>query len=141
MKKNIAVVPIVLLGVMLGACASQSPDTHTSRDSLDWAGVYTGTIPAASGPGINVTLTLISGNNSDFRYTLRYEYIGEPNGVFTADGTFAWNKAGNTITLDTAPKDFPAQYQVGENKLIQLDMRGKQITGDLADMYILTKQR
>jgi len=105
-----------------------------SQNSLDWAGVYTGVIPAASGPGINVTITL----RFDLSYEVLYEYIGRPDGDFSFTGTFKWDDAGRVITLDAA--NIPPHYQVGEGRLFQLDMEGNRITGELADKYILAKQ-
>jgi hypothetical protein len=36
-------------------------------------------------------------------------------------------------------KGRPSKYKVGENRLIQLDMQGKPITGALADKFVLKK--
>jgi uncharacterized lipoprotein NlpE involved in copper resistance len=113
----------VILG--LSSCLSKT---------IDWAGVYTGTIPAADGEGINVRVKL----NKDNTYELTYEYIGKPDNKFTNTGSFKWNNTGDIINLGIA--ETPSYYKVIENKLIQLDMKGKPITGNLADMYVLTKQ-
>jgi uncharacterized lipoprotein NlpE involved in copper resistance len=107
---------------------------HNARNSLDWQGVYSGKIPAADGPGINVRITL----RDDLTYTIQYQYIGRTEGDFTFAGTFKWNKDGNSITLDT--ENIPPHYFVGEGQLIQLDMEGKPITGKLATDYVLIKQ-
>jgi uncharacterized lipoprotein NlpE involved in copper resistance len=121
----------------LGSCLSNSGavDDHNSKTSLDWAGVYTGTIPSASGSGINVLMKL----NKDNTYELTYDYIDRPASSFTFTGSFSWDNMGNNIHIEIA--DAPSYYRVGENKLIQLDMEGKLITGKLADNYVLTKQR
>jgi len=126
--------------VGLGSCLKKKDntkgavDSQNSKASLDW-GVYTGTIPAADGEGINVRLQL----NKDNTYELTYEYIGKPADTsFTNTGSFTWNDTGDIINLGI--DDTPSYYQVAEDKLIQLDMAGKPITGDLADMYVLTKQ-
>ncbi|MHC6204376.1 copper resistance protein NlpE [Breznakiellaceae bacterium SP9] len=112
---------------------------HNSRNSVNWAGVYRGVIPAADGPGINVEITL----GNDETYSISYQYIDRSDEVFTGSGTFKWDDAGSTIALDFEDKDAPAPfapyYQVGENILIQLDMSGEKITGDLADNYVLKK--
>jgi uncharacterized lipoprotein NlpE involved in copper resistance len=100
---------------------------------VDWAGVYRGAIPAASGSGINVEIIL----SNDGTYSISYQYIDHDEEVFTENGTFQWNDAGSAIVLDV--KDMPPHYQVGENILIQLDMAGEKITGALADNYILKK--
>jgi len=125
---------IILLSIWLGACLStnQAKTVDNSRTSLDWAGVYAGTIPAADAPGINVQITL----RSDESYSLVYNYIDRQN-IATENGTFNWDKAGSTITLKNTI--FPPYYRVGENHLLQLDMKGKIITGKLADLYILKK--
>ena len=106
---------------------------HNSRNSLDWDGVYTGILPCADCEGIKVTLTL----NSDETYEKSYLYLGKSETPFVFLGTFQWNDARSQITL---PRDeFPITYKVGEGKLFQLDIHGNPITGDFADMYILTK--
>jgi len=115
----------------LGSCLSNKGAPKTS---LDWAGVYTGTIPAADAEGINVRMKL----SKDSTYELTYEYIGKSANPVTNTGSFTWNDTGDTINLGIA--ETPSYYKVGENKLIQLDMAGKPITGNFADMYVLTKQ-
>jgi len=125
----------ILIIFGLGSCATIN-DAHNSKNSLDWAGVYTGTIPSASGTGINVRLTL----SSDQTFALRYEYVDRPNSQYNWTGTFKWDNKGNTIKL-TIDKETPPYYKVVENSLIQLDMKGKPITGDLADDYVLKKER
>ena len=119
----------------LGSCLSNrgAVDSHNPKNSLDWEGVYTGTIPAADVEGINVRMKL----NRDNTYELTYEYIGKPDNAFTNTGSFKWNGTGDIINLGIA--DTPSYYKVAENKLTQLDMEGKPITGDLADNYVLKK--
>jgi uncharacterized lipoprotein NlpE involved in copper resistance len=137
MRKKILVLAAALAVFGLGACRSTSNSqavdaAHNSRNSVNWEGVYTGTIPAADGEGIKVELVL----NLDETYEISYEYIGKP-GIFTEKGAFKWDEAGGVITLDTG--DMPPYYRVGENILIQLDMGGNAITGSLADNYVLRK--
>jgi len=121
----------------LALCRSnQGPvGIHHSGSSADWEGVYTGTIPSASGSGIDVRLKL----NQDETFKLNYKYLDKSDNVFTWTGSFQWNDNGNDITLNV--NDVPHYYKVGENKLIQLDMNGKLITGSLADDYVLQKER
>ncbi|MDR0310576.1 MAG: copper resistance protein NlpE [Acidobacteriota bacterium] len=136
MKKIFYTLAVAAFTLVFCACASSQPagTEQSSKQIQDWAGVYAGVIPAASGPGINVTITL----KDDFTYEVRYRYIDRGNDEFTVAGTFEWNMAGGVIKLDAA--DLPPYYQVGEGRLIQLDMEGKLITGILADDYILKKQ-
>ena len=143
MKKLFFVVSMVSLLVCFASCnskkESKQPEVqaidaaHNSQNSLNWDGVYTGVIPCADCPGIEVQLTL----NTDATYTIQYSYM-EREHSFTYSGTFKWNETGNKITLDT--QEMPSDYIVGENTLTQLDMDGNIITGELADKYVLTKK-
>jgi copper homeostasis protein (lipoprotein) len=115
----------------------QTPDaTHSSANSLDWAGTYKGTVPCADCEGIETTLTI----DADSNYVISTQYLGKKKGKgMDKKAHFSWNKEGSVITLEGI-KNAPSQYQVGENMLIQLDMQGKQITGDNAALYQLIKQ-
>lgn len=104
---------------------------HNSRNSVDWAGTYQGTLPCADCPGIRYTITL----NGDNSYLLKTRYLEKGDSVFTESGTFSWDENGGKITL----ADRGEKFQVGENRLFHLDMEGNRITGNLADHYILTK--
>jgi len=112
------------------------PDIHTSQNSLDWAGTYSGTLPCASCPGIEMTLTL----NQDGSYTMTTAYLNEnsPNSIDNK-GNFRWNEAGNMITLEN--EEAPNQYFVGENYIAKLDSNGHRVTGDLSNRYILQKNQ
>jgi len=145
MKKIFYALTVSALVFGLFACAPNQPteptDTNNgsenspdSETNPDWAGVYTGEIPAASGPGINVTITL----RNDLTYEVLYQYVDRPDGDSTTTGTFKWDKDTGIITLDDT--SIPPYYQVGENNLTQLDTEGNPITGPLADNYVLRKQ-
>jgi uncharacterized lipoprotein NlpE involved in copper resistance len=120
----------------LGSCRSNQRivDIHNPKTNLDWGGVYTGTTPSASGPGIDVRLKL----NSDQSFELSYKYLDRPNSTFNWTGSFQWDKKGSIITLNI--NEVPPHYKVAENMLIQLDMKGKPISGKLADNYVLKKE-
>ena len=145
-KQNVFIGVALFLSLLAAGCAAKpqtpqaaqterpSDSAHNSRNSLNWEGGYAGTIPAASGPGIEVHITL----RGDLTYTASYRYIEREGADFTIEGTFEWDPEGRIITLDT--QEMPPYYQVGEEKLIQLDMEGSPITGMLADNYVLTKQ-
>jgi len=146
MKKTIYVASIIaVLFINLASCTSKSGSkeaqdgvvidaAHNSRNSLDWDGIYTGIIPCADCEGIKVQITL----NFDETYQVSYLYLGKSDIPETFSGKFTWDAAGRTITLDT--ENFPSRYKVGENRLILLDMEGNLITGQHADMYVLTKR-
>lgn len=108
---------------------------HSSKNALDWDGTYKGIVPCADCEGIETTLVL----GKELTYTLKTKYLGKSDAkVFEEKGKFNWDKSGQIITLDGI-KDAPNKYFVGENKIIQLDMNGKKITGEQADLYILKK--
>jgi uncharacterized lipoprotein NlpE involved in copper resistance len=138
MKKTFFALAAAFVALGLAAClpsSSQAVDAaHNSRNSVNWDGVYTGTIPAADGSGIDVQITL----NPDETYEVRYEYA-DKHDVFTGKGIFTWDEGGGVITLDS--EDVLPYYKVGEDILIQLDMEGNEITGSLAGEYVLRKTR
>lgn len=114
---------------------NQDLASHNSKNSLDWSGTYTGIFPCASCEGIETSLTI----NYEGTYSLQISYLGKDElNTFEREGTFSWNEAGNTITLEN--EEAPNQYFVGENYLAKLDMNGNRITGDLADRYQLSKK-
>lgn len=112
------------------------PIGDNSMTSLDWNGTYSGIVPCADCEGIETTLTL----NQDMTYTIVTNYLGRNDALEeTFNGTFRWDETGSIVILDGV-KYAPNQFKVGENRIWQLDMSGKIITGDLADHYILTKK-
>jgi uncharacterized lipoprotein NlpE involved in copper resistance len=109
-----------------------------SCSNSDWAGIYTGVIPAADAEGIYVKITL----NTNETYKVEYQYIGKGDDIFTNTGTFNWNSEKDTVILATEKEgDLPKYYKLGKNTLTQLDMAGKIITGEFANYYILTKAK
>ncbi|MGZ5253165.1 MAG: copper resistance protein NlpE N-terminal domain-containing protein, partial [Flavitalea sp.] len=119
------------------ACNSKQPQVATgdnSQTSLDWDGTYTGITPCADCEGIETSVTL----NKDMTYQVSNTYKGKSTDAVLTTGTFSFNKDGNSITLGNIPNG-PSMYAVGENQLIQLDMQGNKITGNLADKYVLKK--
>jgi len=106
-----------------------------SRTSLDWPGVYEGILPCADCEGIKTTIQIDTNNTYQFTSI----YLGKEKPLKQAKkGIFSWNESGSTIILDGIT-DGPNQYQVGENKLFQLDMQGQRITGNLSVKYELAK--
>ena len=139
MKKNTLWILIALpaLWVMVSCNTARKTvqttgfDGHTSQNALDWDGTYRGLLPCADCPGLLTALTLTSLD----RYVLKTRYLGNKGGeTFTDSGTFAWDDAGQVITLESGNK-----YFVGENQLTQLDRDGNKVTGSLAEHYLLAK--
>ena len=142
-----SLIPVTAALLLLAACGQRNasrqtapaaaqtaaPDMHDAENALDYQGTYTGVFPAADVPGIAVTLTL----GPDGHYTEVNRYCERP-GQFTDYGRYTVR--GNILTLrPDSPKDIPAYYRVGENRLWRLDSHQQPITGPFADQYILTK--
>jgi uncharacterized lipoprotein NlpE involved in copper resistance len=107
-----------------------------SANSLDWQGTYSGVVPCADCEGIELSIILTKDNT----YSITTKYLGKQNAAPSETrGMFSWNPDGSTITL-RGIENWPSQYLVGENKLIQLDSTGNKISGALADKYILNKK-
>lgn len=106
-------------------------DGHNSRIALDWAGTYQALLPCADCEAILTTLVLTQDGN----FELKRLFVGEDGLLFDDRGSFSWSEDGARIRLDIG--DAPTDYLVQENQLVQLDMRGERITGNLAERYIL----
>ena len=116
--------------------AKPSAIGDTSQNALDWPGTYSGTLPCADCEGIATRISL----GKDLRYTLSETYLGKSDKVMRSEGRFTWNQSGNIITLQgIATGVRSTQLHVGENQLIQLDMQGTKIEGELAERYVLKK--
>lgn len=109
------------------------PDDHNAQNALDWAGLYRGTLPCADCPGIEVALTL----HPDSTYHITRLYQERPGATHEAQGHFNWAADGNHITLRGEEN---LRYKISENRIIQLDGDGHEITGPLAGHFILHKQ-
>lgn len=116
---------------MVMAAASQG-----GHNSPDWEGVYRGVLPCADCLGIQKTVYL----NKDLSYRVQLIYLGKGENVRQIFGRFSWNPRQNKITLKE-PGEEEISYSVTENTLTQLDRSGNRITGELADKYILTKEK
>lgn len=105
---------------------------HTAQNALDWAGTYSGVIPAADCPGIRVTLNL----RADGTYDKSMVYLERNVAPFKTQGTFTWLRDGLRISL--VPDN--EKYFVAEGKVILLKPDGRKVTGPLAQHYELKKQ-
>jgi heat shock protein HslJ len=149
-KKNritmlrIVILTTLILGII--ACSSDKQENtvssddepvnadaaHNSQNSLDWAGVYKGTIPCADCPGIETRIAL----KYDGTFERSVRYLEKEEGSFTDEGDFTWDETGSNITLTG---ENTQEYKVGENMLFHLDQEGNLISGDLAEKYQLFK--
>ena len=126
---------------LLAGCAPSRPgsggsvpvDSHTARDSLDWAGSYEGTLPCADCPGIRTRLTL----EQDGRYQRQTQYLDRQPQPEVVTGSFSWESDGSTIRLDASGDS--QRYFVGENQVTMLYRDGTRPTGPLAPHYVLRR--
>lgn len=129
---------LMLLAAALVACAATPEDAvpvgDTSRNALDWPGVYVGTLPCADCEGIRTRVEL-RGNGT---FTRSLIYLGKDVRPAEDRGTFTWDSSGSRVMLGADLRE-AQQYQVGENVLFPLDRDGQRITGDLAAAYRLEK--
>ena len=112
--------------------ATQTVDIHNAETSLDYEGTYKGVFPAADCPGIETTLTL----NADKTFALHSVYI-DRDSSFDEKGTYILKD--NLLTLKEEGGEL-SYYKVGENHLRKLTMDKQEITGELADHYVLNKE-
>src|SRR5688572_14827316 len=135
MKTGFLLFGLVLLS-LLSCKTNKQAASHNSMNSLDWVGIYTGSLPCADCQGMNTMLKL----NKDLTYVIETKYTGKSNEIYKSTGTFIWDKSGNKITLNSNAQNILASsYAVGENRLTQLDANGNMVTGELANKYILNK--
>lgn len=109
---------------------------HSSRNSLDSAGTYSGVTPCADCPGIRTTITL----HTDGRFEQTMVYLERSPEPHIETGHFSWNEAGSNVTLQNTD-GAEQQFKVGEYTLTQLDQDGNRITGELAGRYVLQMHR
>jgi uncharacterized lipoprotein NlpE involved in copper resistance len=138
MKTKIFSLTIMAICLFFSCNSGKQPTTvmtvDSSKTSVDWVGAYSGTVPCADCEGIFTTLTLHE--NSTFQMTM--SYLGKEFEV-TSEGNFTWDEQGNIITLEKEDEGMK-MFKVGENKIFMLDVSGKEITGELANNYILVKE-
>ena len=110
---------LIACGAVLTGCGSSNtvagPDETTSinaadtaRTSLDWNGIYKGTVPCADCEGTDVFLEL----KHDGTYMQSLSYIGKMSATVMDEGEISWNAAGNEITIKEM------RYFVAENRLV-----------------------
>ncbi|KGE15655.1 copper resistance protein NlpE [Sphingobacterium deserti] len=90
-------------------------------------GSYSGDLPCTDCDAIATVLTLAN----DKGYTLEYVYVGKGMEAFSKSGK--WELDNGELNLE----GLDYKYKVELNQLRQLDLSGKEITGDLAERYVL----
>lgn len=146
-----SIILIFIITVSLSACNTSrrgnnvqttgtevADPAHNSRNSLDWAGVYKGTLPCADCEGIEVEIRL----NEDLTYERVMTYLGKGDNRFSDNGRFEWDENGAKIKLvNTTSRDAADNwFQVGENRLFVLNTEGNRIESSFPpETYIFEK--
>ncbi len=134
--------------LILAACNENAGKTNEEAKGFDSAAVsqqgadslataaapllmasYTGSLPCADCDAQNVSIDLLS----DSSYRKKTLYMGKAGKEIVDTGK--WVMKGDTLLLDV--KNAPGTYIKSDSGLVQLDMKGKRITGKLADKYVL----
>jgi heat shock protein HslJ len=118
--------------VGLGMEDATFSQTHNSRNSLDWAGRYTGIQPCADCEGVETTVIL----GADGTYEQSLHYLGKSVAPTRQSGRFSWNTAGSIVTL-ILPDGTEQSYQVGEQLLFYLDRADNPVSGELNTRPVL----
>ncbi len=109
----------------------------SAQQANDLSGTYRGVLPCSDCEGINTELTL----NKNKTFDLISRVKNKVDATATAiSGSFSINKTGTIISLGGIKKEEqPTQYQIGENKLIQLDITGNPVAAELTEKFTLVK--
>ncbi|MFT3910399.1 MAG: copper resistance protein NlpE N-terminal domain-containing protein [Ferruginibacter sp.] len=109
-------------------------DTTNSQNGPAWKGTYEGILPCEDCAGKVIKIVL----NSDSSYIATTKHLRpKENKEDSWNGKFTWINA-STIQLE-AVREIAPKYLLAENKMIQLDVDGKEHQGEMAHKYILKK--
>ncbi|MCL7989287.1 copper resistance protein NlpE [Sphingobacterium sp. lm-10] len=111
------------------ANADVESNVDRSRQKYNLSGRYEGNLPCADCSAISTTLVL----NKDRTYSLHYTYVGKSDELFHKDGV--WRVDSDVLHLES--EDY--NYKIEGDRLSQLDLSGKEMTGNLAGKYILDR--
>lgn len=102
-------------------------------DELNYWGTYTGILPAADCPGIEVTLDL----NKDNTFQSKFIYQ-ERNVTFEDQGLYTFSS--DSILTTIGENEDTVYYKVTNNHLKMLDQYKNEIPDEIGTLYILNKQ-
>ena len=121
-----AAVPTVTASQPAASAASTA-----AQPAAQWSGRYYGMLPCASCEGIETTLVL----KEDGSYLLTETYKQRQPFTEETAGRLTWRKPQEIFQLDKAGGE--RLYQIGNGQIWALDADGKQVEGELANLYIL----
>lgn len=114
---------------------SNSIDTaHSSRNSLDWSGVYHGVLVNDKEKEVQTEVRL----NEDLTYELASRESDKKSVVKTESGTFFWSEDGSAVELKRRGR--VERFKVAENKLIRLDKKVSDSTGEASENALIKEE-
>lgn len=102
---------------------------HSARTSLDWDGIYQGTVPCEDCAGTDLLLDL----KMDGQYSLGRSYVDKMSATVMEEGTISWNDAGNTVQVGEY------RFFVAENQLFLVGQDEQRMTDAEGNPYALAK--
>lgn len=138
---------LALIGLFF-ACSESSPkqsnlsdlknDSISKLDTLDWVGVYTGTVPNATDIGLEMKLSLNPSNTYDLVIThLRSNPKDNVKREFS--GEIHWIDDSTTIELKEIDS-LSNKFKIRPGQVDYLNPDATPNTGKLAEFYVLKKK-
>jgi uncharacterized membrane protein len=106
-------------------------ETESDQTDMNLPVIYSGTIPCADCPGIEVYLLLEEKN----LFTELNWYRDRSPEPFVEEGT--WELKGDSLSLFNSDRSLLRTYLYDGDTITMLDSAGQQITGDLSENYIM----
>ena len=129
MKQKILLIFVSVL--FFAACNTSKTTTKvTETKSIALSGTYSGITPCADCEGINYTIEF----NDDFSYSTKLVYLGRDENAFETSGNY---KIQDGIIRLLNEEDGIIYFKKNGENLQILDRNRKEITGSLAEMYVL----
>lgn len=116
-------------------------DGNMTEEALpeELIGTYTGTLPCADCEGIETTVVI----EREGSFHKSDQYITNKDvdqTLFKDKGMIDWNSKDSIVTLISTVEATKLKYKMGENQIKSLNIDGNEVTGELAEKYILTKE-
>ncbi|WP_299142973.1 copper resistance protein NlpE [uncultured Vibrio sp.] len=102
---------------------------HSARTSLDWNGIYQGTVPCEDCAGTDLLLEL----KVDGQYSLGRSYVDKMSATVMEEGAINWNDAGNTVQVGEY------HFFVAENQLFLVSKDEQRLMDEEGNPYTLAK--
>jgi uncharacterized lipoprotein NlpE involved in copper resistance len=112
---------------------SVAKDTHSSKNSLDYTGVYEGEFPCEDCDYIAYKVLL----REDKTFYTKYVYVGKDDNIISEEGSYYWSDDGKVIILKS--KKQATKFKVGEKILEMLSQGDMKIKPALREKYFLYK--